>query len=324
MTMTSTPSQAGSTGIGLGGLGYAIGDSLPIEKAVPEDTPAELLDKLRAHGFVHCSVAQETPAGLAARSVAESLAVSGVDPARVDAVLYGTCSYWGEGQPPPGDPAALTRTLARVVLEPLGLGHAVLSLVGLAESGNTGSVLRLAQALVAAGVHRTVLCVSSDAVPPLPGEYRAMPNAVTVNGDGAASCLVSSEFPGEFRLDSTVQHSSAAMRGLVKGEGLRKHLEIVKGVRACRAALDTPPGGFARMVSNHYSAPVLAEFAALADVAPERLHTANIARLGHCFAADTLIDLADLHREGLIGPGEAVLMLTTGPSTWGMTAVRAR
>ncbi|MFI9115078.1 3-oxoacyl-[acyl-carrier-protein] synthase III C-terminal domain-containing protein [Streptomyces venezuelae] len=321
--MTRSPYRA-DPGIGLGGLGYAVGDSVPLDKAVPEDTPADLLDRLRAHGFVNCSVAQETPAGLAARSVAESLVVSGADPARVDAVLYGTCSYWGEGRPPPGDPAELTGTIARTVLEPLGLGHAALTLVWLAESGNTGSVLRLARALVAAGVHRTVLCVSSDAVPPLPGEYRAMPNAVTVNGDAAASCLVSSELPGEFRLDTTVQQSSAAMRGLAKGQGLRKQLEIVKGVRACRAALDTPRDGFAWLLSNHYSDQVLTEFAALADVPRDRLFTANTARLGHCFAADTLIDLADLHRAGRIGPGEAVLMLTTGPSTWGLTAVSAR
>ncbi|MFC8952499.1 3-oxoacyl-[acyl-carrier-protein] synthase III C-terminal domain-containing protein [Streptomyces sp. NPDC057101] len=321
--MTSSHHRAGPD-VGLGGLGYAVGASLPIERAVPPDTPDELLDRLRAHGFADCSVARETPAELAARAVAETLAVAGTDPRSVDAVLYGTCSYWGEGHPPPGDPAKLTDTIARLVLEPHGLGHAQLSLVWLAESGNTGSVLRLARALVASGVHRTVLCVSADAVPPLPGEYRAMPNAVTVNGDGAASCLVSTEIPGDFRLGPTAQHSSAPMRALAKGQGLRKHLEIVKGIRVCRAALDTPPDGFAWMLSNHYSRPVLTEFATLAGVPAERLYTANIARLGHCFAADTLIDLADLHRGGRIAPGDDVLMLTTGPSTWGLTAVRAR
>jgi hypothetical protein len=37
-----------------------------------------------------------------------------------------------------------------------------------------------------------VLVVVTDAVPHLHGEHRTMPNAVTVSGDGAAACLLSS------------------------------------------------------------------------------------------------------------------------------------
>jgi len=54
-----------------------------------------------------------------------------------------------------------------------------------------------------------------------------------------------------------------------------------------------------------------------------KLFDANIARFAHAYAADNLINLADAMALDGIEQGRHVLLLGTGPETWGGCVLRA-
>jgi 3-oxoacyl-[acyl-carrier-protein] synthase-3 len=298
--------------ISLVGPAYEVGQLVPIADAVPGHIPDELANRLNDNGFDRCSVADDPPSALAARAVAKLLDGTGVTPSAIDAVVYATCSYTSEP-----DPAGSVR---EHVLRPAGLDHAALYGVWLAESGNLASVVRLARGLIRAKRHVTILCVVADKVPNRPGEYRAVPNAVTINGDGAAACLLSAQCTGDYLVEGVGQFGAPVMTTFVKGEGLRKHLQIMTGIRGCcnrlYAATGQPGDAYRWLITNNYARRTLDEFAGMAQIPPDRLYLGNLARHGHVFTADGLINLTDLTRAG-VDDGDRVLLLSTGPFTWG-------
>lgn len=293
---------------------YAVGELVPVEQVA---APAALAERLRAYGFATCSVADRPPSELAADAVADLLLRHGLTGGDIDAVVYGTCSHRGE---PAGHQGV------RGMLDRLGLAAARLYGVWLGESGNLVGALRLARALLTSAGMRTVLVVVADAVPKRPGEYRAMPNAVTINGDGAAACLLSTVRRGPFTVEGIGHCASPAMSAAERGSGLREYLEFMTGVRAALTALHnesgTGPDSYQWLVANNYSASNLSDFADLAGIAHERVFRGTVPRHGHVFTADGLINLAALTDSAKVAPGDRVLVLSTGPFSWGAIGLR--
>lgn len=302
----------------LSGPAYVLGELVPLAAMTPA-APAELRDRLAANGFDRVSVADRGPVALAAEAVAAVLAGTGTGPSDVDAVLHATCSYWAE-------PAGLAAAVHEQVLAGNGLAGARSVGLWLAESGNLTALLRQARALLLGGGLRTVLCVTADAVPARPGEYRAMPSAVTVNGDGAAACLLSLDRPGPYELEAVGQHAAVRMAGYGRGQGVLKQLEVVRGVRAATravyAAAGTGPADYRRLLTNNYGAPTRRDLATAAGFPPDAAWAGNVARTGHVFAADGLLDLIDSERADPLAPGERVLLVSSGPVSWGAASLR--
>jgi 3-oxoacyl-[acyl-carrier-protein] synthase-3 len=173
---------------------------------------------------------------------------------------------------------------------------------------------------------RTVVVVAADAIPRLPGEYRAMPNAVTINGDGAAACLLSTDVPGPYQLDGIGQAAAARMATENRGRGLREYLEFLAGVRQAVARLYSACGtsghSYRYLLANNYSAANLDDFADVAGVPKDRVFRDNVPKYGHVFTADGLINLAGLTQTVEVLPGERVLLLSTGPVSWGAIGLR--
>ncbi|MGL5829565.1 MAG: hypothetical protein ACRC0L_08365, partial [Angustibacter sp.] len=228
------------------------------------------------------------------------------------------CSFGRE--PDPG--GGLETVVREQVLRPVGLEQLPMYGVWLAESGNLASVLRLARALICDGRAGTVLCVVADKVPDGPGEYREMPFAITINGDGAAACLLSTGLPGAYAVEGVVQVAAPSITLHAQGQrGLRKHLQVISGVRSCAnelyAATGQRPAAYRWLITNNYAHRTLGEFADMAWLPRRTLFLANIARYAHIFTADGLINLADLTRSTDVPAGERVLVLSSGPLTWG-------
>ncbi|MET0793584.1 MAG: 3-oxoacyl-[acyl-carrier-protein] synthase III C-terminal domain-containing protein [Polyangiaceae bacterium] len=302
-------------------IAYVLGRILPIADALVDRGPPDLLAKLLAAGFRSYSVSELSAPRLAREALAATLTRSERSASSIDAVVYATCSFWGDSV------GELHRaSIHRDVLAPLGLDHVALHGVGLAESGNFASALRTARNLLRCGDARNVLVVTTDRVPNRTEEYRAMPSAVTINSDGAAACLVSSEPGAGFELEEVAQVSSPKMLLHRKGEGLQKYLEIVAGLRAAfdavRRRLAVRAEDYAALVTNNYAPATLANFAQAVGVVPERVFIDNVARFGHAFAADNLINIDDLCRSGGLRKGDRLLALSTGPLTWGAVSLR--
>ncbi|HEX3849825.1 MAG TPA: 3-oxoacyl-[acyl-carrier-protein] synthase III C-terminal domain-containing protein, partial [Polyangiaceae bacterium] len=102
--------------------------------------------------------------------------------------------------------------------------------------------------------------------------------------------------------------------------------EIVAGLRRAFAALASRTNAdisdYAALITNNYAPATLANFAQALGAAPDRVFTDNVARLGHAFAADNLINLEDLTLSGALELRGRVLVLSTGPLTWGTVSLR--
>jgi 3-oxoacyl-[acyl-carrier-protein] synthase-3 len=300
------------------GPAYAIGSPTAISDVLPGDVSGQLGARLRDNGFAHCSVSDQPPTVLAAQAIADLLQQVGAGSGLIDAVVYGTCSFSYEP-----DPGGCLETVVRErVLRAVGLEHSPVYGVWLAESGNLVSVVRLAHALIRDGRARTVLCVVADKVPDGPGEYREMPFAITINGDGAAACLLSTALPGAYTVEGVVQVSAPSITVYPKElRGLRKHLQIISGVRNCADQLYTAtgqqPDAYRWLITNNYAQRTLGEFADMARLPHHALFLDNIARHAHIFTADGLINLAELTRSADVPAGERIMVLSSGPLTWG-------
>lgn len=75
------------------------------------------------------------------------------------------------------------------------------------------------------------------------------------------------------------------------------------------------------MVTNNYSSANLEDFADVAGMSADRVFRRNVDRIGHIFAADGLINLADLEATDELAPGDRVLVLSSGPCSWGAMSV---
>ncbi|MEN9578508.1 MAG: hypothetical protein RJA70_1517 [Pseudomonadota bacterium] len=303
------------------GLAYRLGRDLPIEQVLAGRVSPDLLDRLHGVGFRRCAVSSVSALQLAKDAAAAALEAGALHPSSVGAVVYATCSFWDEqvGQ----------LSAARVrseVLAPLGLGRVELWGVGLAESGNLASALRVARNLLRVDATGAVLVVTTDKVPARECEYRAMPNAVAVNSDAAAACIVTSEAGHGFVLEDVAQVSSPRMTSHAKGNGFAKHLEVIAGVRGSVGAvlqrLGLSPSNFRWLITNNYGIPTLDGFANAVGFERERLYLSNVPRFAHAFSADNLINLADAVAEGRLSAAERVLTLSTGPLTWGAASLR--
>lgn len=187
------------------------------------------------------------------------------------------------------------------LLEAVGLPHAVPYGVTLNRCATLVAGLAVAEALVASGLHGAVLVVGGDAVSS-PDE-RVRPFAVF--SDGAASCVVASGPPGPFELLATAAATDAAgmqADGQISADLTRK----VNATLARRTGME--PGTVRRLAHNNVFKPIVAMKEQMGGFRLDQLFLDNIVRIGHVFACDPLINLADLAEAGAIGPGDVVAL----------------
>ena len=313
------------TPIFVAGIGYALGESVPIDRALEGRVSSSQLGELHARGFERIAVSAGGPLPLARRAVEALLRDHPVDPAEVDAIVYTTCSYWSDPAASSSAGGGLGPRVVDEVLRPTGLSRAQLRVVFLAESGNLVTAMRVARNLVTVEGRRRVLVLTADAVPAREAEYRAMPSSVAINSDGAAAILLSSE-GGALELEGISQVTSSRMLGFVKGQGLQKYLEIIAGIRAATDRLlrdcGTTAEGYAHLLTNNYSLETLGGFADAVGIPRERLFVANVARCAHAFSADPLVSLVDCQAASPPSVGDRLFCLSTGPLTWGAMSLR--
>jgi 3-oxoacyl-[acyl-carrier-protein] synthase-3 len=227
----------------------------------------------------------------------------------VDAVVYATDTFW--------QPEA-TKGPARL-LEALGCSRTPLYGAALHECGNLGAALHTARATVAAGLAHDVLVLTTDVCRP---GGRLMGGNLSVLSDGAASCLVGTARPDSgFRL--------IAMQTAVEGAMHRINITtdtiaVVKATsdglgrasKAAYVAAGVQPTDAKLLVTNNYGRSSLRIFAASVGMGFDKVYHANNADIGHCFAADVLIDLEALRTGGDLRPGDLVVALMTGTHAW--------
>ncbi|GAB3651930.1 beta-ketoacyl-[acyl-carrier-protein] synthase family protein [Glycomyces tarimensis] len=198
-------------------------------------------------------------------------------------------------------------TLTARVLRGLGLRRAAVTGVSLARCANLLLAVRAASAAADSGQTRTALVITADRIQHEPHRIENF----ALFSDGAASCLVTPDERGDgFRIAA-----AAAAQDLAVAEPagqLSAELAVEVNERL-RRATGVGPGDIARVLHNNLYPPLVSLKEAQAGFAPEQLHLANITRFGHCFAADPLINLADLAEAGELRDGAPYLLASSVP-----------
>lgn len=231
-----------------------------------------------------------------------TLAAADVAPATVDALVLCSTSRHGA--------AGGHGRFAGAILAGIGLGDVPYYGLGLNRCVGLLAGIDVAAAFVAAGRHRRVLVVTTDRV--TDEAERMLPYALL--SDGAASCLVAAAGEGRDRYELVGCASAQDSASMDASAEISADL-----ARRVNDALLPPHGlaveDLAGLMHANIFKPLVVMKERQAGFAPEQLYTENIRRVGHCFAADPLINLVDRVACGHVRAGRHYLLATSVPGS---------
>jgi 3-oxoacyl-[acyl-carrier-protein] synthase-3 len=165
--------------------------------------------------------------------------------------------------------------------------------------------LEVARAFVASGRYRSVLLITTDKV--AAGLDRM--SQFALYSDGAASCVVTAE-PGpagrnSYQLDTAALEWTSPISSDLAREVNRQLLEP-RGLKL---------GDLAALLHANLYTPVVTMKELQAGFSSEQLYLGNVPRIGHCFAADPLINLVDRTALDHVKPGRYCLLAASVPGS---------
>jgi 3-oxoacyl-[acyl-carrier-protein] synthase-3 len=308
------------------GISQVLGEPRPIEElTVLRDDPARL-DAFRSMGFVRYRRASMSAAQLGVAAIAKLIEEFAIDPANIDVLLYCSNSLT--------DPAYYH--VFHRALTQMGLANAFPIGLHFTFCGNFGSGVRVALAMLMAAEARSVLVLCADKGAERDDSKRLYEPAVAVTSDGAACCLLSTREGGRLQVHGTSQLVNHAMSVLSvddlslpgktrSPEFMWYSLASMRGRKqACERALQrfglTPPD-VAGLITNNYGENTAKGFASETGIPLDRVFRDNVAENGHVHTADVLINLKTLMERRRPPIRTTLLLLSTGPYSWGFTAV---
>lgn len=236
---------------------------------------------------------------LAVESGAATLREAGVAPESVDALILCATRF-------PGDAHTHGGFVERVAA---GLGISGCDVLGLTLNRCTNLLagLRVAETYVAAGRAREVLVITTDRI--TDEATRITPFALF--SDGAASCLVSATGGAYAVIASAAAHDLTRLDWSyeISSDLARRVNEKLLGPQQMK--LNDIDG----LCHSNIYLPVVVMKERQAGFTPAQLYTDNIARVGHCFAADPLINLVDRTAAGQIVDGRHYLLAASVPGS---------
>ncbi|MCG7523700.1 3-oxoacyl-ACP synthase [Streptomyces sp. OfavH-34-F] len=237
---------------------------------------------------------------LAVRSGRATLAAAGTGPEQVDALVLCSTRF-------PGGPHT-HGGFVRTVMTGLGLGDAAFTGITLNRCTNLLTGIRTAQAMVAAGQYRTVLVVTTDRVT---DEAERMENFALFS-DGSAACLVSDRPHGDDRYEILGGAAAQDPPSLDWSHEISSDLARVVNDRTL-TPLGLTPGDLDGVLHPNLFKPVVVLKERQAGFTAAQLYLDNIPRVGHCFAADPLINLVDRAGAGQLRDGGHYLLASSVP-----------
>jgi 3-oxoacyl-[acyl-carrier-protein] synthase III len=257
-------------------------------------------------GWGSVRVTHRSLADLAADSLRATLRAAGAAPSSADALVVCSTSI-----PGPSDDHGIF--LARV-LTGAGLGDIACYSQTMNRCLNLLTALDIARALVLSGRHRRVLVVTTDAVA---GD--APMSRFALYSDAAASCMVAGD-PGTGAGDPgtgagyEILGCASAQDTAAMDPASQISSDLAREVSD---RLLEPPGlklgDVTALAHFNLFRPLLVMKERQAGFSEDQLYLDNITRTGHCFAADPLINLADLAALGRVGEGRYCLLAASVP-----------
>ncbi|HEY3732896.1 MAG TPA: hypothetical protein VGL63_03175 [Streptosporangiaceae bacterium] len=230
-----------------------------------------------------------------------TLAAAGIDAAGIDALLL-CCTRI------PG-PAEGHGRFAANVLTGIGLPDIPFYGQNLNRCVNLLAGLDVAHAFVAGGRYRRVLVITTDKL--AAGADRM--SQFALYSDGAASCVVAADQgDGEYELlGCATAQQTATLDGTaqISSDLAREVNDQLLGAHGLK------PGDLDCLLHANLFTPLVVMKELQAGFTAQQLYTGNIARIGHCFAADPLINLVDRAALGHVQEGGYCLLASSVPGS---------
>jgi 3-oxoacyl-[acyl-carrier-protein] synthase-3 len=237
---------------------------------------------------------------LAIESGKSTLQTAGLEPSRVDLLVLCSTQF-------PGDGTTHGRFVETVMA---GLGLCSASYIGLTLNRCTNllAALRTGEALVASGRYHRILVVSAD----LEKDETSRLQGFALFSDGAASCLLSDEGAWGYQVLGSASAQDISM--LDWSNEIRTDLSCQVNDRLL-GPHGLVAGDVSALMHPNIFKPLVVMKERLAGFAPAQLFTANISRVGHCFAADPLINLVDRVAVGHVPDGGIAMLAASVPGS---------
>lgn len=298
----------------LSAMAYELGHLLDISSLDELCDKQEVLEQFLALGLEKYSHSHISPIEMAKKSANKTLEKSSIKRSEIDAVVYATNSFW--------NPDFYSRQAIGQFLLDLELVNAYPIGVFFSDCSNAHSALRVAKNLVKSEDCSNVLVVTTDAN--RPEESRILQPNISINSDGAASCIISSQPEGDFEILKITQHTDADMACIDPSKQILEYFEgITAGVRFAvlksMSHVKATPKEFKKVIINNYNSSVNQTFCSILELQDSQVFTDNLSRFAHAISADNLINLSDLLDQSSIGSQDLMLLIGTGPNAWGST-----
>lgn len=196
------------------------------------------------------------------------------------------------------------------ILTGIGLGDIAFYGLNLNRCVNLLAALDVATSFVASGRHRRVLVVTTDRV--VDDADRMLSYALL--SDGAASCLVTADEDGRERYRlmacATAQDTASLdWSSEISADLARRVNDALLAPRGMR------PADVSALMHANIFKPLVVMKERQAGFTPQQIYTHNIGRVGHCFAADPLINLVDRIALGHVPPGRHCMLAASVPGS---------
>lgn len=248
---------------------------------------------------------------LAVECGAATLAGADLDPASVESVVLCSTGF------PVG--AGAHGVFVERILGGLGIPDADFVGVGLNRCTNLLAGVQVADALVRSGQHRRVLVITTDRV----RDKTTRMDKFALFSDGAASCLVTGDPPDADGFDLLACATANRTAELDWANELNPELAISVNERLLKPFDLTLADVAALMHTNVYK-PVIYLKEIQAGFTAAQLYLDNITRVGHCFAADPLVNLVDRGAAGHLRDGAHYLLAASVPGSRAGVLLRKR
>lgn len=296
---------------------YELGDLHKIEEIDELKENNQVLNTLLTLGLDQYSKSNVSAIDIAKRSIQNTLQKTNISREDIDILVYASYSF--------GDSGFSLHQQVGNLIDELGLENAYPIGTFLSGCGNLHTAIRIARNLIKSQECKNILVVTTDVVPY--NFSRIVQPNISVLSDAAASFILTScKAEGEFEVLSNNQHMNAKISHIDPQKEPLEYLEkVIEGIKkTCAISLENinkESKNFSQLITNNYNISVSKTICATLNFNTERNYSKNISRFAHASAADNVINLCDFSVKKIFSSNELVLLLGTGPSTWGSTVL---
>ncbi|MBW4636390.1 MAG: hypothetical protein KME30_32285 [Iphinoe sp. HA4291-MV1] len=301
----------------LSSIAYELGNLYSLEEIDELRENSQVLETLLTLGLSKYSKSDFTTLKMAMKSALRTLEIANISRKEIDVLVYASYSLW--------DLQSSAFIEIGHLINELGLENAYPIGTFLSGCGNLQTAIRIATNMIRGEECKNILIITADRFSEK--SSRLVQPSISVLSDASASCLLTnSEVKGEFEILSNSQVMNSEISYL---DPIQDSFEIFEKIldgtqKAFQKALQNlkiESNHFRQIITNNYNLSVTRTFCANLNFHPNQAYTKNISRFAHASAADNLINLYDFSFNNPLVANDLILLLGTGPITWGCTVL---